>query len=1200
MAEEPRVFISYARQDGEQFATVLRDRIEREEPEITLWQDRARMEGGVGWWKQITDALDVVQFLVLVMTPAAIRSPVVGREWRYARQRGVCIYPVKGVADSVLDYARLPRWMSKAHFFDLEREWKTFINHLKSPCQTTRVPFMVPDLPEGFVERPALFAELVSYLLDADHQNPVAVTTALQGAGGLGKTTLAAALCHHDDVISAFDDGILWLTLGERPNVQEGIAKLYVALTGERPGFVDAEDATFHLAEKLEDKNCLIVIDDAWDAAHLRPFLRGGKACTRLITTRNFDVAANAKRVNVDEMTMSEALQMLTARLASPPSNLTRARALAERLGKWPLMLELAGATLRHRIGRGDTPDGALNYLSTKLDKQGMVAFDQRNPTERHQAIERTIEVSLELLDPRERQQCVELAIFPEDVDIPLSVVSALLGMDDFDTEEFIQRLDNFSLLRFILQTGTIRLHDVMRAYLATQLADPSVLHAKLVDIWGDPHHLPLSYAWSWLPYHLVEAGRDGELRHLLLDFDWLQAKLEALEAISLIADYDLLAPDVGLRLMQDAIRLSTHVVAKDKTQLAGQLLGRLPVEGSSEIQALRERAVRWRGAPWLRPLMPGLTAPGGPLLLTLTGHTAGVRAVVVTPDGQHAISASDDNTVKVWNLDRGAEDRTLTGHTDWVRVVAAFSDGRRAISGSDDHTLRVWDTETGTLERTIDVYSAWIRAVAVTPDGRYVVCASDDRTLKVWDLEHNTEQCALKGHEAKVNTVVVSPDGRYAISGSDDRTVRVWDIEHGAELRTLKGHAAKVNAVAIAPDGRYIISASSDDTLRLWDLTHSEEPKHRTISKGAYWVKGIAVTSDGQHVITASEDQTLRIWNLERGTEDRTLRGHSDWVNAVAVTLDGRYAISSSNDHTLKVWDLKRSEEEQTFKGHDDRVRAVLVTGNGQHAISTSDDRTLRVWDVRRVAEIRLFKGHNHWVVAVTPDGQWVISAAGDATIRVWNLQDGAEQCRFLGHSDRVRALTTTPDGQRAVSASDDRTLRVWDLKTGTQKLKIEVHTHWVRALAVTPNGRYVISASDGHALKVWDLHHGTEDRTLREHGARVNGVAVTPDGQYAVSASDDHTLKVWNLEKATEDRTLRGHAARVNAVTVTRNGRYAISASDDCTLKVWNLESNAVTATFSAESPLLACSVAPDGATIVAGDQSGHMHFLFLEVSE
>jgi hypothetical protein len=125
MSKHPRVFISYARKDGEVFSRSLRERLRLEQPEITLWQDRAKMEGGVSWWKQITEALDVVQFVVLVMTPAAIESPDVRREWRYARQRGVCVYPVKGVSDSELKFTDMPRWMSKAHFFDLDREWSS-------------------------------------------------------------------------------------------------------------------------------------------------------------------------------------------------------------------------------------------------------------------------------------------------------------------------------------------------------------------------------------------------------------------------------------------------------------------------------------------------------------------------------------------------------------------------------------------------------------------------------------------------------------------------------------------------------------------------------------------------------------------------------------------------------------------------------------------------------------------------------------------------------------------------------------------------------------------------------------------------------------------------------------------------------------------------------------------------------------------
>ncbi len=134
----PRIFLSYARKDGEEFATRLRNRLQTEQPEIVLWQDRAEMEGGVGWWKQIEEALDQVRFLVIVMTPAAMQSEMTRKEWRYARQRGVNVYPVKGCREEELDYASLPNWMRKAHFFDLDKEWETFVNYLKSDRQQGR------------------------------------------------------------------------------------------------------------------------------------------------------------------------------------------------------------------------------------------------------------------------------------------------------------------------------------------------------------------------------------------------------------------------------------------------------------------------------------------------------------------------------------------------------------------------------------------------------------------------------------------------------------------------------------------------------------------------------------------------------------------------------------------------------------------------------------------------------------------------------------------------------------------------------------------------------------------------------------------------------------------------------------------------------------------------------------------------------
>ena len=97
-------------------------------------------------------------------------------------------------------------------------------------------------------------------------------------------------------------------------------------------------------------------------------------------------------------------------------------------------------------------------------------------------------------------------------------------------------------------------------------------------------------------------------------------------------------------------------------------------------------------------------------------------------------------------------------------------------------------------------------------------------------------------------------------------------------------------------------------------------------------------------------------------------------------------------------------------------------------------------------------------------------------------------------------------------------------------------------------------------------------------------------------VSASADHTLKVWDLATGRDRRTLTGHTELVTALAVTPDGKHAVSASADHTLKVWELASGEVV-TFTADARLLSCAVAPDNVTVVAGDNSGSVHFLRLE---
>ena len=126
------------------------------------------------------------------------------------------------------------------------------------------------------------------------------------------------------------------------------------------------------------------------------------------------------------------------------------------------------------------------------------------------------------------------------------------------------------------------------------------------------------------------------------------------------------------------------------------------------------------------------------------TGHATRIRSARFSKDGTKIVTASDDKTARVWNINDGMQALQKLGGSEgheWAVLCAVFSDdGQRVITSSEDNSAKIWDAETDELYQTLTGHTAAVISVAFSPDGNRALTASADFTAKLWDTRTGKE----------------------------------------------------------------------------------------------------------------------------------------------------------------------------------------------------------------------------------------------------------------------------------------------------------------------------------------------------------------------------------------------------------------------------------------------------------------------------
>ncbi|MBV1856650.1 hypothetical protein KUA19_41755 [Catellatospora sp. NEAU-YM18] len=1058
------------------------------------------------------------------------------------------------------------------------------------------------------IQRADLVVELVR-LLTADGAGTVGVTTGLFGAGGFGKTTLARQVCQLKPVRKRFRAAV-WVTVGEEPTEAYLLSQVGVvveALSGQPLRATDLRQAGIELGRLLDEyPRTLLVVDDVWDAAHLRPFLQGGLGCTRLVTTRRKGVLPDGSQnrsVRVDEFDDAQARMVLTADL--PPLGQRGWERLVELTGRWPLLVRLANRQLVTTVDGGATIEAAVTRLVAWLEEKGPASLDLANRTDRDQAAAACIGASVNVLDEQERRRFAELAVFGEDVRVPHEVLQLMWartgGLSAIEVGLLCERLDGLSLLAdFRRDDLSLRLHDVIRAYLRSlDTAAVKTANATLIDA-GRPltgtvagaartewWRLPdqAGYWWSHLCEHLAEARADDELAALVCDLRWVETRLTRSGPLAVDADLAL-ADDAVARVLRRAIRQNAHLLLgiTPAHSLADNLAARL--QDVPELQtAVREYRTTLPPAMRFVPHWPLPDQPHSALRHALTGHVNSVESCAVSPDGRFIVTGSWDGTARVWNAADGQPRHILTGHNGRVGTCAVSPDGRFIVTASDDGSARVWDAAAGQLLRELLGHTDSVVSCAVSPDGRFIVTASDDGSARVWDAAAGQLLRELLGHTDSVVSCAVSPDGRFIVTASDDGSARVWDAAAGQLLRELLGHTDSVVSCAVSPDGRFIVTASNDRSARVWDAA-AGQLLHELLGHTGK-VVSCAVSPDGRFIVTASWDDSARVWDVANGRLLHELLGHTDSVVSCAVSPDGRFIVTTSWDGSVRVWDASDGQPLQVLTGHAGWVMSCAVSPDGRFIVTTSDDDSARVWKtVVDRSQRHEMTGHADMVVscAVSQDGRFIVTTSAVKSARVWDVADGQLRHTLLGHTGNVVSCAVSPDGRFIVTTSWDGSARVWDASDGQSLQVLTGHASWVVSCAVSHDGRFIVTAGWDDSVRVWDAADGQLLHELLGHTDKVVSCAVSPDSRFIVTTSDDRSARVWDAAAGQLLHELLGHTDKVVSCAVSPDSRFIVTASWDDSARVWDAANGRLLHELLGHTDkVVSCAVSPDDRFIV-----------------
>jgi WD40 repeat protein len=497
---------------------------------------------------------------------------------------------------------------------------------------------------------------------------------------------------------------------------------------------------------------------------------------------------------------------------------------------------------------------------------------------------------------------------------------------------------------------------------------------------------------------------------------------------------------------------------------------------------------------------------------LILRGHSTDLTEARYSPDGRRIVTASDDNTGRLWNAETGRPLAVLRGHGVPLGGAEFSPDGSRVLTYAQDYTTRVYDGRSGRRVAVLeDPNDNRVQNARFSPDTRRVVTSTFINTAFVWDAESGDMLQSFPKRQPTLDRIGAddaefSPDGSVVVAAYQSGRIRVWDPSTG---RLLLGRRAeqRVADVQFSPNGERFLTRSTDGGVMTWSFPDIAPQFILAPDDGRD--RQASFSPNGTHVAVAESSGDVRVWN-EVGQQVATLSGHDGVVNEANFDPSGRYLVTAGDDGSALVWDTSTERVVSRLAGHRGAVTSAEFAPDGNTVLTSSLDDTARVWDSGTGEGGRTLSppGTNGCGNAIfSPDGRTI--AAVDCDGSAWVFDASGKPVRELPGSSGASDLELSPGGRHLAISDFGTDVRIYEVGAGR---KLLTGKQYDRLGAFSSDGSLAL-IEGGDRARVVDLRTGGQVATLKT-GTYGGGAAFGPGDEVLYTGSQvDARIYAWEL---------------------------------------------------------------------------------------